>query len=72
MLNEFNKSHHPQNPHLGLGGGSAGGGIENYGADDLYNMDDVWNDRQLERTFDRKPTKVKPRITLTLPVHSYL
>lgn len=46
MLNEFNKSHLP-------------GGVDNYGADDLYNMDDVWNDKQMnDRTFDRRPTKV--------------
>ncbi|XP_044734809.1 nuclear pore complex protein DDB_G0274915 isoform X2 [Chrysoperla carnea] len=31
MLNELNKSHM--------------GGIDNYGAEDLYNMEDVWNDR---------------------------
>jgi len=46
MLNEFNKGH------------LSGGGVDNYGADDLYNMDDVWNDKQFEKTFDRKPTKV--------------
>lgn len=31
MLNELNKNHM--------------GGFENYGAEDLYNMEDVWNDR---------------------------
>lgn len=52
MLNEFNKSH------MAVGG--AGGGVDNFGADDLYNMDDVWNDntKQMDRTFDRRPTKV--------------
>ncbi|ODN00984.1 hypothetical protein Ocin01_05695, partial [Orchesella cincta] len=47
MLSEFNKSHM----------GSGAGGLDNYGADDLYNMDDVWNDKQMDKTFDRKPTK---------------
>lgn len=32
MLNELNKSH-------------MGAGFENYGADDLYNMEDVWNEK---------------------------
>ena len=47
MLSEFNKSHL--------------GGVDNYGHDDLYNMDDVWNDKQthMDRTFDRKPGKVR-------------
>lgn len=49
MLSEFNKSHM----------GSGAGGLDNYGADDLYNMDDVWNDKQMDKTFDRKPTKVR-------------
>lgn len=31
MLNELNKNHM--------------GGLDNYGADDLYNMDDVWNEK---------------------------
>ncbi|XP_039283089.1 mucin-5AC isoform X2 [Nilaparvata lugens] len=31
MLNELNKNHM--------------GGLDNYGADDLYNMEDVWNDK---------------------------
>lgn len=31
MLNELNKNHMA--------------GIDNYAADDLYNMEDVWNDR---------------------------
>jgi len=31
--------------------------VDNYGADDLYNMDDVWSDKQVDRTFDRRPTK---------------
>jgi hypothetical protein len=31
MLNELNKNHM--------------GGLDNYAADDLYNMDDVWNDK---------------------------
>lgn len=29
------------------------GGFDNYGADDLYNMEDVWN----ERSYDQKPQK---------------
>lgn len=41
MLNELNKNHM--------------GGIDNYGADDLYNMEDVWN----EKAYDTKiPKKV--------------
>lgn len=39
MLNELNKNHM--------------GGIDNYGAEDLYNMEDVWN----ERGYDTKPAK---------------
>lgn len=39
MLNELNKNHM--------------GGLDNYGAEDLYNMEDVWNDRQ----YDMKPPK---------------
>lgn len=39
MLNELNKNHM--------------GGLENYGADDLYNMEDVWNDR----SYDKPPKK---------------
>lgn len=41
MLNELNKNHM--------------GGFDNYGADDLYNMEDVWN----EKAYDTKlPKKV--------------
>lgn len=40
MLNELNKNHM--------------GGIDNYGAEDLYNMEDVWN----ERGYDKLPKKV--------------
>lgn len=54
MLSEFNKAHM----------GSGAGGLDNYGADDLYNMDDVWNDKQMDKTFDRKPTKVSAVINL--------
>ena len=32
MLNELNKNHM--------------GGLENYGADDFYNLDDTWNDER--------------------------
>ncbi|KAG5896150.1 hypothetical protein JTB14_015853 [Gonioctena quinquepunctata] len=39
MLNELNKNHM--------------GGLDNYGADDLYNMEDVWN----EREYEQKPRK---------------
>ncbi|XP_074038860.1 uncharacterized protein isoform X2 [Leptinotarsa decemlineata] len=39
MLNELNKNHM--------------GGLDNYGADDLYNMDDAWNDRE----YEQKPPK---------------
>lgn len=52
MLNEFNKSH------------NMGVGVDNYGVDDLYNMDDVWNDSrghvgvERDRTLERKPPKV--------------
>lgn len=35
MLNELNKSHM--------------GGFENYGADDLYNMEDVWNEKPFKK-----------------------
>jgi len=35
MLNELNKNH--------MGG--LDGGLDNCGADDLYSMDDVWNDK---------------------------
>lgn len=40
MLNELNKSHM--------------GGFDNYGADDLYNMEDVWNDRAYEQKMSKK------------------
>jgi len=40
MLNELNKNHM--------------GGLDNYGAEDLYNMEDVWNDR----SYDKPPKKV--------------
>lgn len=39
MLNELNKNHM--------------GGFDNYGAEDLYNMEDVWN----ERSYETKPQK---------------
>lgn len=39
MLNELDKNHM--------------GGIDNYGAEDLYNMEDVWNDKG----YDTKPAK---------------
>ena len=42
MLNELNKNHM--------------GGLENYGADDFYNLDDTWNE---DRRHDLKP-EVKP------------
>lgn len=42
MLNELNKNHM--------------GGIDNYGADDLYNMEDVWNDRPYETKLPKKVT----------------
>lgn len=35
MLNELNKNHM--------------GGLDNYGADDLYNMDDVWNEKPVKK-----------------------
>lgn len=41
MLNELNKNHM--------------GGFDNFGAEDLYNMEDVWNDRG----YDQKPKKVR-------------
>lgn len=40
MLNELNKSHM--------------GGFDNYGADDLYNMEDVWNDRGYDHKIPKK------------------
>lgn len=30
------------------------GGLDNYGAEDLYNMEDVWNDKP----YDKPPKKV--------------
>lgn len=43
MLNELNKNHM--------------GGLDNYGADDLYNMEDVWNDRGYEPKLAKKVRK---------------
>lgn len=40
MLNELNKNHM--------------GGIDNYGAEDLYNMEDVWNDKPYETKLPKK------------------
>lgn len=40
MLNELNKNHM--------------GGLENYGAEDLYNLDDTWDERRQEN--------VKPKV----------
>lgn len=37
------------------------GGFDNYGADDLYGMDDVWNDRG----YDKPPKKVKKNFFFT-------
>lgn len=37
MLHELNKNH------------MGGGGHDNYGADDLYNMEDVWNDKPIKK-----------------------
>lgn len=42
MINELNKNHM--------------GGIDNYGAEDFYNLDD-WNDR----AFETKPKKVREK-----------
>jgi len=39
MLNELNKNHM--------------GGMDNYGADDFYNMEDVWSDNH----YEQKPQK---------------
>jgi hypothetical protein len=48
MLNELNKNHM--------------GGLENYGADDMYNIDDTWD----ERRQDVKPkAKVRTRNSFT-------
>jgi hypothetical protein len=47
MLNELNKNHM--------------GGLENYGAEDAYNMEDTWD----ERRQDVKPNKVKVKFLLT-------
>lgn len=38
MLNELNKNHM--------------GGLDNYGADDLYNMDDVWNEKPVKKVIE--------------------
>ena len=35
MLNELNKNHM--------------GGLDNFGADDLYNMEDVWNEKPMKK-----------------------
>lgn len=41
------------------------GGIDNYGADDLYNMEDVWN----EKAYDTKiPKKVIKRCLTISPI----
>lgn len=40
MLNELNKNHM--------------GGIDNYGAEDLYNMEDVWNERGYDPKLPKK------------------
>ncbi|XP_044262202.1 mucin-5AC [Tribolium madens] len=40
MLNELNKNHM--------------GGLDNYGAEDLYNMEDVWNDKGYEPKLAKK------------------
>lgn len=40
MLNDLNKSHM--------------GGFENFGADDFYNMDDVWENKPYENKFHKK------------------
>lgn len=50
MLNELNKNHM--------------GGLDNYGADDLYNMEDVWNDRG----YDMKPPK---KVMLLMSLYDY-
>lgn len=43
MLNELNKNHM--------------GGLENYGAEDLYNLDDTWDERRQE---------AKPKVKVSL------
>lgn len=48
MLNELNKNHMS--------------GIDNYAADDLYNMEDVWNDKAYETKLP--PKKVSRSIIL--------
>lgn len=51
MLNELNKNHM--------------GGFDNYGAEDLYNMEDVWN----ERAYEQKPPKKVNYVKIyTLPL----
>jgi hypothetical protein len=44
MLNELNKNHM--------------GGLDNYGADDLYNMEDVWNDKPPKKVSLYSPSEV--------------
>jgi hypothetical protein len=44
MLNELNKNHMS--------------GLDNYGADDLYNMEDVWNDKPSKKVILYSPSKV--------------
>lgn len=34
-------------------------GIDNYGADDLYNMEDVWNDKGYDTKLPKKVIKIK-------------
>lgn len=38
------------------------GGFDNYGADDLYNMEDVWNDRAYEQKMSKKVKYIKTKI----------
>lgn len=51
MLNELNKNHM--------------GGLENYGAEDLYNLEDTWDERRQENV---KP-KVKVSFSLCYNEH---
>lgn len=57
MLNELNKNHM--------------GGIDNYGAEDLYNMEDVWNERGYDPKLSKKVNTVFYNQTI-LSVDSFL
>lgn len=48
MLNELNKNHM--------------GGIDNFGAEDIYNMEDVWNERGYEAKLPKKVMQLRVKL----------